>query len=116
MWVNDDRVGRALDALFDADRASLLTKVVLRAVSEFAVDTAQLHNDSTSVSVHGVYSGAVGTPGAGRCCALPYLPADPRREDLCKLRAQPRSRARKLWRNGRPLADNRSGRSGGLVI
>ena len=37
--LNDDRVGRALEALFDADRASLLTTVVLRAVSEFAIDT-----------------------------------------------------------------------------
>ena len=41
--LNDGRVGRALEALFDADRASLLTAVVLRAVSEFAVDTTQLH-------------------------------------------------------------------------
>ena len=30
--LNDDRVGRSLDRLFDADRASLLTEVVLRAV------------------------------------------------------------------------------------
>jgi hypothetical protein len=51
--VNDDRVGRALEALFDADRASLLTAVVLQAVSEFGVDTSQLHNDSTSISVSG---------------------------------------------------------------
>ncbi len=28
--LNDDRVGRALDRLFDADRASLLTEVVVR--------------------------------------------------------------------------------------
>jgi len=59
--LNDDRVGRALEALFDADRASLLTAVVLRAISEFHIDTDQLHNDSTSISVHGVYSDAVGT-------------------------------------------------------
>ena len=64
--LNDDRVGRALEKLFDADRGSLLTAVVLRAISEFGVDTAQLHNDSTSVSVHGVYAEAVGTPRAGK--------------------------------------------------
>ena len=34
--VNDDRVGRALDGLFDADRAHLLTAVMLRAISEFS--------------------------------------------------------------------------------
>lgn len=28
--LNDDRVGRALDHLFDANRASLLTEVVVR--------------------------------------------------------------------------------------
>lgn len=64
--LNDDRVGRALEALFDADRASLLTAVVLRAISEFGIDTRQLHNDSTSVSVHGAYRDAVGTVRGGK--------------------------------------------------
>ncbi|MGH9094364.1 MAG: IS1634 family transposase, partial [Acidimicrobiales bacterium] len=64
--LNDDRVGRALEALFDADRASLLTGVVLAAIREFAIDTDQLHNDSTSISVHGVYGDAVGTPRGGK--------------------------------------------------
>ncbi len=64
--INDDRVGRALDALFDADRASLLTAVMLRAIEEFSVDTCQLHNDSTSISVHGAYHHADGTARAGK--------------------------------------------------
>jgi transposase len=64
--LNDDRVGRALETLFDADRASLLTAVVLRAIKEFNIATDQLHNDSTSVSVHGAYSGAVGTERGGK--------------------------------------------------
>ena len=64
--VNDDRVGRALDALFDADRASLLTTVMLAAISEFGIDTARLHNDSTSISVHGGYRDADGTTRAGK--------------------------------------------------
>jgi hypothetical protein len=64
--LNDDRVGRALEALFDADRASLLTAVVLRAIGEFGVEARQLHNDSTSISVHGVYSDAVGTARGGQ--------------------------------------------------
>lgn len=64
--LNDDRVGRALEALFDADRASLLTAVVLRAISEFSIEVDQLHNDSTSISVHGVYSDAVGTHRGGQ--------------------------------------------------
>ena len=64
--VNDDRVGRVLEALFDADRASLLTELVLGVVAEFGVDTTELHNDSTSISVHGVYRDANGTPRGGK--------------------------------------------------
>jgi Domain of unknown function (DUF4277) len=46
--LNDDRVGRTLDRLFDADRASLITKTVLAVIRDFEVQTAQLHNDSTT--------------------------------------------------------------------
>jgi transposase len=84
--LNDDRVGRALEALFDADRASLLTAVVLRAVSEFAVDTTQLHNDSTSISVHGAYRGAVGTVRGGKpTAAITFGHSKDHRPDLKQL-------------------------------
>ena len=53
--LNDDRIGRSLDALFDADRASLLTRVVLSTVAQFKIDLSQLHNDSTTVTVSGEY-------------------------------------------------------------
>jgi transposase len=58
--LNDDRVGRALDRLFEADRASLLTELVLRAVREFGIDLDQLHNDSTTITLAGEYAGADG--------------------------------------------------------
>lgn len=64
--LNDDRVGRALERLFDTDRSSLLTELMLAVISEFAVDTSELHNDSTSVSVHGVYPDADGHPRGGK--------------------------------------------------
>lgn len=64
--VNDDRVGRALEALFDADRASLLTELVLGVVREFDVATTELHNDSTSISVAGVYRDATGAERGGK--------------------------------------------------
>ena len=51
--LNDDRVGRSLDVLFDADRASMLTNIVLEAIDEFSIDLSQLHNDSTTVTVYG---------------------------------------------------------------
>jgi transposase len=53
--LNDDRVGRSLDALFDADRASLLTNLVLKVIEEFSIELSQLHNDSTTVTVYGEY-------------------------------------------------------------
>jgi len=53
--LNDDRVGRSLDALFDADRASLLTSLVLKVVDEFSIELSQMHNDSTTVTVYGQY-------------------------------------------------------------
>jgi transposase len=64
--LNDDRVGRALDQLFDADRGSLLTQLVLAAIDEFAVDCSQLHNDSTSIALHGDYHAADGRGRGGK--------------------------------------------------
>jgi transposase len=65
----DDRVGRALDRLFDADRASLLTELTLGAIREFGVDCSQLHNDSTSISLHGEYLQADGCERGGQSTA-----------------------------------------------
>ena len=55
--LNDDRVGRALDRLFAADRAALLTEIVLKAISEFGLNTDRVHNDSTTVTLTGQYAG-----------------------------------------------------------
>jgi Domain of unknown function (DUF4277) len=56
--LNDDRVGRALDRLFDADIPSLVLDVAARAVREFDVNLDELHNDSTTVTFHGDYDSA----------------------------------------------------------
>ncbi len=64
--LHDDRVGRALERLFDCDRASLLTELMLGVIAEFNVDCSQLHNDSTSVTLHGAYKGADGRERAGK--------------------------------------------------
>ncbi len=64
--LNDDRVGRMLDRLFDADRASLVTDTVLRVIRDFAVDVSQLHNDSTTVTVTGAYATADGYLRGGK--------------------------------------------------
>ena len=58
--LNDDRIGRALDELFQCDRRALLTHLVLEMVREFQVRLDELHNDSTSLTFQGEYSEADG--------------------------------------------------------
>ena len=56
--LNDDRVGRALDQLFDADIPTLVLDVATHAVRAFAVELDELHNDSTTITFHGDYESA----------------------------------------------------------
>jgi transposase len=56
--LNDDRIGRALDRLFDANIPALALKVAAHAVREFDVSLDELHNDSTTVTFHGDYESA----------------------------------------------------------
>jgi transposase len=65
-FLNDDRVGRALDQLFDADRGSLLMELMLGVITEFQIDTSQLHNDSTSITLYGDYVQADGRCRGGQ--------------------------------------------------
>ncbi|MHB1774206.1 MAG: IS1634 family transposase [Acidimicrobiales bacterium] len=67
--LNDDRVGRALALLFDADRASLLTEVVLRAVRRFRIDCSELHDDSTTVTFSGATRASKATVRGGKATA-----------------------------------------------
>lgn len=53
--LNDDRLGRALDRMYSADRASLMTAVITRAVQTFAIDVKQLHCDTTTITFSGAY-------------------------------------------------------------
>jgi transposase len=52
---NDDRLARALSALFDADRHSLMTEVSSNAISVHKLLTDEIHNDSTTVTFIGKY-------------------------------------------------------------
>jgi transposase len=85
-WLNDDRAGRALEKLFDADRASMLTELIVGVVAEFGVDTSELHNDSTSVSVHGDYRDADGRSRRGKpTAAVTFGHSKDHRPDLKQL-------------------------------
>jgi len=65
-FFNDDRVGRCLDALFLADRASLMTEIVVHAVAQFDLQVSELHNDWTTVTFTGQYAVANGMAVRGR--------------------------------------------------
>lgn len=65
-FLNDDRVGRALDYLYDADRATLLTEIAVKTIIEFNLNTSQLHNDSSSITFSGKYSDANGDNKRGK--------------------------------------------------
>jgi transposase len=84
--VGDDRLGRALDRLFDADRAALLTEVVLGLGHRFGVRFEQLHNDSTSVAFCGQYRQATGRRLRGRTApAIVFGHSKDHRPDLKQL-------------------------------
>jgi hypothetical protein len=55
--INDDKLPRALDRLFAADRATLQTRIVLAVINGFDLKMDQIHNDTTSVMVTGAYNG-----------------------------------------------------------
>jgi transposase len=84
--LTDDRLGRALDRLFEADRAALLTEVVVAVGARFGVRFEQLHNDSTSIAFCGQYAGASGRRLRGvRAPALAYGYSKDHRPDLKQL-------------------------------
>jgi len=54
---NDDRFGRALDKLYAADRATLMTDIVVTMIKKINLEMARLHNDSTTVKAYGKIAG-----------------------------------------------------------
>ena len=84
--LSDDRIGRALDRLFDADRAALLTEVALAIGRRFQVNFERLHNDSTSIAFCGQYRAAGGRVIRGRSApAITYGFSKDHRPDLKQL-------------------------------
>lgn len=56
--LNDDRIGRCLDRLFDGLDNGLIMAVVRHVIDEFHISLDELHNDSTTVSFYGAYEDA----------------------------------------------------------
>lgn len=53
-WLNDDRIGRALDAIAP-HLDGIIGSIGAQAIGEFGLDVARLHWDMTSISLHGDY-------------------------------------------------------------
>ena len=84
--LSDDRIGRALDRLFDIDRAALLTEVVVTLAKRFGVRFERLHNDSTSIAFCGQYRAASGRSVRARVApAITYGYSKDHRPDLKQL-------------------------------
>ena len=83
--LNDDRIGRALDHLARADRASLLITLVRRAVREFDIDLAEFHQDTTTVTFSGEYAGQAPANAADRPPRITFGYNKDHRPDLKQL-------------------------------
>jgi transposase len=52
---HDNRLGRALDALWTAGLGRIYGAVISQAIQRYALELARLHTDTTSLKVYGVY-------------------------------------------------------------
>jgi len=55
--LNDDRFARALDKLYMADRATIMTEIVVKMIKAVDLDMSRIHNDSTTVKAYGKIGG-----------------------------------------------------------
>ena len=84
--LGDDRIGRALDRLFDADRGALLTEVLVSTVAAFGLSLDEFHADTTSVRFAGFYAAARGRTVRGkRAPLITYGYSKDHRPDLKQL-------------------------------
>jgi transposase len=60
--LNDDRLGRCLDRLFEGIDRSLIMDLTKHVIRHFDLSLDELHNDSTTVTFHGAYDDAL-VPG-----------------------------------------------------
>ena len=60
--INDDRVARTLEALASSRARSLFFRLALHIIKQFELDTRRIHQDTTTVTLHGHYEGSVREP------------------------------------------------------
>ena len=84
--LHDDKLGKVLDKLFEADLTRLFVRVALKAAEHFGVDRGVVHLDASSFHVHGQYeperrSEVVG-PGEMPSISITYGYSREQRSDL----------------------------------
>lgn len=62
--LNDDRLGRVLDALYKSDLSGLFLTICLKAAEKFGLTRNSAHLDATSMSVAGAYHSSTGKKNA----------------------------------------------------
>ena len=68
--LNDDRLGRCLDRLFEGIDRSLIMELVKHVIRHFDLSLDELHNDSTTVTFHGAYDDASWSLDCVTACPL----------------------------------------------
>lgn len=81
-YLNDDRIGRVLDALYQKGISDVFVLICLKAAQRFGVEMKSAHLDSTSFAVEGKYVVGDGLTGEMAPIAISYGYSRDRRPDL----------------------------------
>lgn len=54
-WFHDNRLGNALDDLYDAGLNNLYSSIISKAIVKYSIELSRLHFDTTSLSLYGEY-------------------------------------------------------------
>lgn len=80
--LNDDRMGRVLDELYEVGLTELFVEIALKAAQRFRVATTSVHLDSSSFHVDGQYEGSATEGDEPAAIAITYGYSRDHRADL----------------------------------
>jgi hypothetical protein len=63
--MNDYRMGRTMEMLFDADKVSMFVEIVKNVIEKFGISMDEFHNGSTKITFSGEYEDADGSDKRG---------------------------------------------------
>lgn len=72
--LNDDRLGRVLDAVAKSNRKTIFLRMALRMIKIFELDCHHVHQDTTTVKLYGRYATWRGEPKADNGYSKDYRP------------------------------------------